>query len=198
VETVAAPSRQLSDEDWARVEPRLKLDWPEHDAFARQCEMIDQAADLGRQCSWQRHAKKLCQGLVWVARSDTPELLVKMTSGMLSATKHLLFPPFEDNTNRSRFGTRVVGGRSGRDPGAGGAAPEDRHSRRGASDGCSRARFPLGIWIPTPEKGDLRQLPEDRDRLVRTLVKNQLHFLARKQGGSVGAGSSGAPLADSS
>jgi transposase len=44
-------------------------------------------------------------------------------------------------------------------------------------------RFP-GIWVPTPEERDTRQLLKHRDKLVRmqTSVKNQLHFLAMSQG----------------
>jgi transposase len=44
-------------------------------------------------------------------------------------------------------------------------------------------RFPK-IWVPTPEERDLRQLLWHRHKLVRmrTMVGNQLHFLAMSQG----------------
>jgi transposase len=44
-------------------------------------------------------------------------------------------------------------------------------------------RFP-GIWVPTAEERDLRQLLKHRYKLVRmqTSVRNQLHFLAMSQG----------------
>ena len=81
-------------------------------------------------------------------------------------------------------GRRVVGGRPGGESGAGGAASEDRHARRGApADLLLRHRFPP-IWIPTPEERDLRQWLKHRDPLVRmrTSVKNQPQFLAMSQG----------------
>src|ERR1700687_4975149 len=44
-------------------------------------------------------------------------------------------------------------------------------------------RFPR-IWVPTPEERDLRQLLWHRHKLVRmrTMLGNQLHFLAMSQG----------------
>ena len=44
-------------------------------------------------------------------------------------------------------------------------------------------RFPK-IWVPTPAERDLRQLHWHRHKLVclRTLLGNQLHFLAMSQG----------------
>src|SRR5947207_9776631 len=44
-------------------------------------------------------------------------------------------------------------------------------------------RFPK-IWVPTPAERDLRQLLWHRHKLVtlRTMLGNQLHFLAMSQG----------------
>ena len=44
-------------------------------------------------------------------------------------------------------------------------------------------RFPR-LWIPTPEERDVRQLLQHRSKLVlmRTSVKNQLHYPAMNQG----------------
>ena len=44
-------------------------------------------------------------------------------------------------------------------------------------------RFPK-IWVPTPDERDLRQLLWHRHKLVslRTMLGNQLHFLAMSQG----------------
>src|SRR5205807_7013559 len=59
----------------------------------------------------------------------------------------------------------------------------DEHDARLILDLLLAKRFPK-IWVPTPTERDLRQLLWHRHKLVclRTMLGNQLHFLAMSQG----------------
>jgi transposase len=137
-----------------------------------------------------------------MAREETAELLIQRRLDHESGEAHAFYRELQSSKEPVRVGIEATGpmhwferllGELGHELWIGDSAKirasevrkqkTDERDARLILDLLLAKRFPK-IWVPTPAERDLRQLLWHRHKLVRlrTMLGNQLHFLAMSQG----------------